>query len=54
MDTEWKKSSHSNPSGNCVEVRKVPNGVEVRDTKDRTGPVLRFSNEAWKEFTGEE
>jgi hypothetical protein len=33
-----------------VEVRRVDAAVEVRDTKDRTGPVLTFTTDAWQNF----
>ncbi len=48
---KWIKSSYS-ASGNCVEAaaRDHGNRVLVRDTKDRTGPVLRFSPVAWRRF----
>jgi hypothetical protein len=45
----WVKSSYSGSEANCVEVA-VRDRVVVRDTKDRTGPVLRFSPAAWREF----
>jgi hypothetical protein len=45
----WVKSSYSGSQANCVEVA-VRDRVVVRDTKDRTGPVLRFSPAAWREF----
>jgi len=47
----WVKSSYSS-SGNCIEVaaRDDRNRVLVRDTKDRRGPVLRFSPAAWRRF----
>ena len=36
---EWRKSSFSSQSGNCVEVaRNLPGLVAVRDTKHQTGP----------------
>lgn len=39
----WIKSSYSGSEANCVEVADhTETGVLVRDTKDRTGPVLRF------------
>jgi len=48
----WVKSSYSGSQANCVEVA-VGDRVVVRDTKDRTGPVLRFTPAAWREFAGQ-
>jgi hypothetical protein len=48
----WKKSSYSSAQGNCVEVRPVREGIAVRDSKDKSGPVLRFSTDAWQAFVG--
>ncbi len=45
----WRKSSYSGDnSGNCIEVADDDSRVIVRDTKDRTGPVLRFTPDAWR------
>jgi hypothetical protein len=33
-----------------VEVRRVAAAIEVRDTKDRTGPVLTFPADSWQSF----
>ena len=41
--TPWIKASVSNDQGSCVEMRRVDDVVEVRDTKDRSGTVLRFT-----------
>lgn len=47
----WRKASYSNNGGNCVEVAPLPDGgTAVRDTKDRTGPVLRFGRCEWAAF----
>jgi Domain of unknown function (DUF397) len=47
----WRKSSYSGQgSGNCIEVADHDSRVIVRDTKDRTGPILRFSADAWRRF----
>jgi hypothetical protein len=47
----WRKSSYSNSSSNCVEVRTgPPDAVAVRDSKDRGGPELAFTVEAWAAF----
>ena len=45
----WKKSSYSGSQANCVEVT-VRDRIMVRDTKDRTGRVLRFTPAAWHHF----
>lgn len=48
----WRKSSYSgNATINCVEVADRSGFVLVRDTKDRTGPVLRFPRHHWEAFT---
>jgi hypothetical protein len=49
-DLKWRKASYSsNGGGNCIEVGKGGR-VLVRDTKDRSGPVLRLSPAAWRRF----
>jgi hypothetical protein len=57
MDVTWRKSSYSGGNGGgCIEVGAHEQGggrVLVRDTKDRTGPVLRLSPAAWLEFVGQ-
>ena len=47
----WRKSSYSAGQGNCVEVAdNVPGIVAVRDSKNPSGPVLRFSAGDWQAF----
>lgn len=48
----WRKSSFSNFNGNCVEVRRTPDGrIAVRDTKAKgAGPVLIFTQAEWDAF----
>ncbi|WP_308257845.1 DUF397 domain-containing protein [Pseudonocardia lacus] len=41
--TPWIKASASDDQGSCVELRRHDEAIEVRDTKDRGGPVLRFT-----------
>ncbi len=50
LTERWRKSSRSGSDGNCVEVRRLDEVVEVRDTKDRQGPSLRFTTGQWDEF----
>jgi Domain of unknown function (DUF397) len=46
----WRKSTYSgNGGGSCVEVA-TDDRILVRDTTDRTGPVLRFTPDAWQRF----
>jgi hypothetical protein len=50
-DLNWRKASYSSNGGaECVEVAGRDSRVLVRDTQDRTGPVLRFMPAAWREF----
>ena len=46
----WFKSTRSSGNGNCVEVAILDRGVAVRDTKDRSGPVLQFTPVQWSAF----
>jgi uncharacterized protein DUF397 len=52
--TIWRKSTRSGNGGSdCVEVAKNLSGVVgVRDSKDRSGPVLAFDPQAWTDFIG--
>ncbi|MFF1873343.1 DUF397 domain-containing protein [Kitasatospora herbaricolor] len=47
----WRKSSHSDNGGQCVEVAPgFPGVMPVRDSKDPEGPVLVFPAGAWQAF----
>jgi Domain of unknown function (DUF397) len=49
----WRKASYSaGNGGGCIEVADQANRVHVRDTQDRTGPVLTITPAAWQAFTG--
>lgn len=49
----WLKSPYSgSEGGQCVEVATLANGdLAVRDSKDKTGPMLRFADDEWRAFT---
>ena len=49
----WRKSSYSGSQAECVEVGDATDLVKVRDTKDRQGPALTVSTDAWRRFTTE-
>lgn len=51
VEARWVKASASHPDGgNCVEVQACPCQIQVRDSKDRTGPVLTFTPSEWQAF----
>ena len=50
LDLRWRKSSFSGNGGDCVEVGDAARVIIVRDTKDRSGPALRFSPAVWRRF----
>ena len=43
LDGTWIKARLSAGGSECVELRRHGGLVEVRDSKDRDGPVLRFA-----------
>lgn len=48
----WKKSSRSNPSGNCVELTRL-NGspdIAVRNSRDPEGPALIYTPDEMAAF----
>jgi hypothetical protein len=49
---EWRTASASGGNGGqCVEVAlNIPGIVAVRDSKDPSGPVLRFTPDEWAAF----
>lgn len=48
----WFKSSKSS-GGNCVEVKREGDRVLMRDSKDRSGPVLAFGLDEFRAFITE-
>lgn len=46
---EWVKSARSN-TGNCVEVRALPDKVQMRHSQDPEGAVLAFDRDEFATF----
>lgn len=49
--TTWRKSSHSNPSGDCVELAELTGGkIAVRNSRHPGGPTLLYTRVATAAF----
>jgi hypothetical protein len=48
----WFKSSYSsgNDGNSCVEIAITPRTIHVRDSKQTSGPRLKFAPTAWADF----
>jgi hypothetical protein len=48
----WHTSSYSNGAGGaCIEVADLGHSCAVRDSKNPTGPTLKFTTAEWSAFT---
>ena len=53
VTTAWQKSGRSNPSGNCVEMAKLPGGdYAMRNSRDPQGPALIYTRDEIIAFLG--
>lgn len=46
-DTPWIKARASGSGNECVEMRRSGERIEVRNSTDPAGPVLRFTSGEW-------
>ena len=49
----WRKAQRSINNGNCAEIGVLSGVVLVRDSKDKQGAVLRYSDDSWLQFVRE-
>lgn len=49
-DSAWRKSTASQPSGDCLEVAIGADVVRVRHSLDRSGAILAFTHAEWRAF----
>ncbi|GIG64303.1 DUF397 domain-containing protein [Phytomonospora endophytica] len=47
---EWRTSTKSGQTGNCVEIAGLPTGIGIRDTKDRAAGHLTVTPDEWRGF----
>jgi predicted secreted Zn-dependent protease len=47
--SSWRKSGYCNNSA-CVEIAYTKDYVLIRDSKDLSGPILRFNLREWNAF----
>lgn len=52
LSREWTKSTYSDSSANCLEVRRIGVVIEVRNSRDPNGPVVKFTMGEWQAFLG--
>lgn len=46
----WRKSTASQPGGNCVEVGWGEGTVRIRDSWNQSGTVLSITQAGWRAF----
>jgi len=47
---QWRKARRSAGNGACVEVSPAGGQILIRDSKDRNGPVMEYSERSWHIF----
>jgi hypothetical protein len=50
LDAGWRKASRSLNNGACVEAASSRATVLVRDSVDRSGPVIQYGAPTWRLF----
>jgi hypothetical protein len=46
----WRRSMTSGGNGACVEVAELDSSVLVRDSRDQSGTLLKFTSSQWLGF----
>ncbi|MFD7467471.1 DUF397 domain-containing protein [Streptomyces tendae] len=48
---QWRKSTYSGDSSNCLEIATTPTTVLVRDSKNPSGPRVALLPATWADFS---
>jgi hypothetical protein len=51
VQARWRKASASASNGHCAQVRMANGTVQVRDSKNPDGGMLKFTRAEWESFT---
>lgn len=46
----WRKAHRSIANGDCVEIASAQGLIAVRDSKDPSGPIMRYDTSVWQSF----
>jgi hypothetical protein len=47
---DWRKARRSANNGACVELAPAAEQILVRDSKDKNGPIIGYSQYSWRLF----
>jgi hypothetical protein len=47
---QWRKSSYSSDTANCVEVASSLDFIHVRDSKDSSLTAISYATASWRTF----
>ena len=46
----WRRAKLCGAHGQCIEIARVGDEIAMRDSKDPSGPILRYTQAEWQAF----